>query len=395
MTQFSKLSRTLTKLVAAVSTVAVTWLAIEGAAFAETALSARAKAMRAPSETSLQEILKTAKPMDKMLSRKPALLSAANLKMNFAAGAPPVVTQGSVGEANRSSAELKTPGNTKMPRNFGSGNLATVFHYTDSLVNTALRRTFPTRSTGFLLFKQHGNWYYCSGSMISRSLVLVAGHCVHSGNNSSTGWNSEAYFYPSASGLNGGTPVTPYGVASASTFWTWTSWYQTGALDQGYDVGIVVLNTRDNNANPTFEMGAFTGWYGVCLSNCLQPYWSLTQLGYPGNYYGGNFMTKGEHLYVSDGRDYVYGSGMRGGSSGGPHIANMGALSDSAADQGQWPFRNIVFAATSWGYNSESPKIQGASALSGPNNSYLFKNLFNPACGSARAVHGTGSCSFF
>lgn len=101
------------------------------------------------------------------------------------------------------------------------------------------------------------------------------------------------------------------------------------------------------------------------------------------------------HLYVSDGRDYVYGSGMRGGSSGGPHIANMGSLSDSAANQGQWPYRNVVFAATSWGYISDAPKIQGASPLSGPNNSYLFKNLFNPACNSARAIHGTGSCGMF
>jgi V8-like Glu-specific endopeptidase len=277
------------------------------------------------------------------------------------------------------------------PRNYGSGNQNTIYHYSDYLVSTKLAKTFPYRATGFFLFKQLGNWYYCTGSLISPSILLVAGHCVHSGNNSATGWDTEGYYYPAALNMNGGgTPVTPYGFASAYTFWTWSAWYSSGAIDQGYDVGLVVLNNRDGK---TREIGSYTGWLGFCISNCLQSYWFLSQLGYPGNYYGGNNMTEGQHLYASDGRDYLWGSGMRGGSSGGPHIANIGELSDSAADQGQWPYRNIVFAPTSWGYISEAPKLQGASTLTGPGNTFSFKNLFNPACSQSQTLHGTASCS--
>ena len=63
------------------------------------------------------------------------------------------------------------------------------------------------------------------------------------------------------------------------------------------------------------------------------------------------------------------GSGMQGGSSGGPHIVNLGALSNSAADKGGYTTRNVVYAVTSWGYTDGLLMIQGASTtLSGPSN---------------------------
>jgi V8-like Glu-specific endopeptidase len=344
--------------------------------------------------------MKIAKPMEKLLAKKPAVLKKARLPAAGVKMTAPTVVVGNQGPADdvadEEEASLQAGGKAS-PRNYGSGNQNTVYHYSDSLVDTKIKKTFPHRATGFFLFRQGGNWFYCSAALISKSILLTAGHCVHSGNNSASGWNTEGYFYPAGSGLNGGTPNTPYDFASAYTYWTWTAWYQTGALDQGYDVALVVLNKRSNpKPAKAGEIGNYTGWLGFCTSNCLQTYWSFTQLGYPGNYYGGNHMTEGHHLYVSDSRDYVWGSGMRGGSSGGPHIANLGALSDSATDQGQWTFRNIVFAPTSWGYISEAPKVQGGSALTGPNNTFDFNHgLFNPACPTARGLHGTGSCTLF
>ena len=84
---------------------------------------------------------------------------------------------------------------------------------------------------------------------------------------------------------------------------------------------------------------------------------------------------------------------MQGGSSGGPHVANIGALVDTSSSQGQWPYRNIVFGVTSWGYNDQTLKIQGASPLTGPSNSNNFTGMYNLACTRAKALHGAASCS--
>ncbi len=106
-------------------------------------------------------------------------------------------------------------------------------------------------------------------------------------------------------------------------------------------------------------------------------------------------MTQSEHLERSNTRDLLLGTGMRGGSSGGPHVANLGDIVDDTFDRGRFAARNWVFAVTSWGYVSEGPKLQGASTLSGPGNANNFKNLFNAACARARALHGVRSCHLF
>jgi hypothetical protein len=105
-------------------------------------------------------------------------------------------------------------------------------------------------------------------------------------------------------------------------------------------------------------------------------------------------MTQGEHLETNrSNTDYYHGSGMQGGSSGGPHSANLGWLSDSTSFKGIWPYRNYVFAVTSWGYTSDIYKIQGASSLSGPSNSNNFVGLWNWACSWAKYLHGSSACT--
>ncbi len=117
-------------------------------------------------------------------------------------------------------------------------------------------------------------------------------------------------------------------------------------------------------------------------------------------------MVVGQHIEVTGmpvppdedylGLDYIFGSGMRGGSSGGPHIANIGDISENADDQpvnvGQYSQRNVIFAVTSWGFVSNLWKLQGASPLSGVNNSNGFVALFNAACRRSRNLHGNYSC---
>ena len=188
-------------------------------------------------------------------------------------------------------------------------------------------------------------------------------------------------------------------------YWVETTggWFANEGIDQGYDISVFVIGPRIGTSN---FPGDYTGWNGFCYSNCLQPDWALRQTGFPGDYDGGNWMYEGQHLDVSDGRDYVEGSGAGPGSSGGPWVSNAGlypaAYYDSSADKGQYPYGNIVFATTSWGYNcsnntSCNEKIQGGSSLSGPRNTNDgrgtgFKGMYNDACNFSRSVFGTSVC---
>jgi V8-like Glu-specific endopeptidase len=271
------------------------------------------------------------------------------------------------------------------PQNYGFNNINTIYHYTDYMVASQLRNVAPHRYSGWFVFTLNGTQFRCTASLISRSILVTAGHCVHQGGGGGSGFITGGTYYPA---YRDGASST-YGQASANYVVTTGGWANTGSLDAGYDVALVVLNKKKGTAA---EIGTATGWYGFCWSSCLQNYWYNTQLGYPGNYYSGTKMTQGEHLERSDGRDYVYGSGMEGGSSGGPHVANIGILSDSS-NKGQWTSRNVVFATTSWGYTDNRLKMQGASALSGPNNSNNFVAMWNLACNRARTLHGAASCN--
>lgn len=279
------------------------------------------------------------------------------------------------------------PAGPIQPENFGVNSYQSIYHYSDSLVVAEAQNQAPLRFSGWFRFTTAtGITARCTASLISRSILVTAGHCVHTGGTGSAGWIRSGTFYPAY--RNGESPL--YGSATASWVITTGGWFSQGALDQGYDVGLVVLNNRTGT---TTEIGDFTGWFGACFHYCLQNFWHTSQLGFPANYYAGEMLTQSEHLAHSDGRDFVLGSGMQGGSSGGPHVTNLGALSDSSLDQGRWPTRNIIFGVTSWGYVSDALKIQGASSLSGPNETNNFPTMFNYACATARALHGQASCA--
>jgi len=374
-------------------------------ASAQVVVSSGTRATKTLSHAQLREIIKIAKPMEKV-HRPSGVNGPSRIPV---AGAPlpaPATVAGDRGPAD-GAGRMDDGGGSgvgrqggQAPQNYGSGNLNTIFHYNDYLIPRILLKTFPYRATGFFLFQQNGGWFICSAALISNSILLTAGHCVHSGNNSASGWNTDGYYYPGSENENGGgTPYEPYGWAQASSFATWTCWFANGDLDQGCDVGVVVLKKANGT---TKEMGKLTGWYGFCVLNCRQNFWFFTQLGYPGNYYGANQMTTSQHLATPStnnplgggtGLDYIWGSGMRGGSSGGPHVSNIGDISDSASDPGQWTFRNIIFHTTSWGYISEAWKIQGGSPLSQAGGTNGFKPLYNLACNGARALHGRRSCT--
>jgi V8-like Glu-specific endopeptidase len=288
------------------------------------------------------------------------------------------------------------------PKNYGcvSGgcgagtNLKTIYHYNDHRVDPDAVVNHPYRTSGYFLHTfDNKKFFYCTATLISKSILVTAGHCVYDTNANKP--IIAGTFYPACVNCNGGgTLVQPYGRATARFVIAsapWRAATEATGLDQGVDVGVVTLNKRVGGTS--VEMGTVTGWLGFCHTNCLWDYSQLSQIGYPANYDGGNRMQYGEHIEQSDSRDYIHGSGMQGGSSGGPHVANIGLLADSAANKGKFVGRNLVYAVTSWGFIDQSRKIQGASPLSGPDNINNFKGLFNAACVKARAAHGAGSCT--
>lgn len=354
------------------------------AANAQVASNVSPTAMRSAGE--LDAIFASAKPMERKLERAPSDLD--KLPKSGTSGPLPSVRNAVTGPTTRASF---APGSAKSgarisARNYGASNLNTIYHFSDSQVDTELMDDFPYRAVGWYLFRASDNyWYRCSASLISSSILVTAGHCVHHGGTKAAGWNKEGYFYPARTGT-----ANPYGYAPVVQLWTTSGWYNTGSLDAGYDLGVVVLGKR---ATTTREIGSYTGTLGFCYANCLQPYWSIAQLGYPWNYSNGDYLSESDHLDVSDSRDFRYGTGMQGGSSGGPSVANLGALSDAASYKGAYANRNIVFAVTSWGYDNQTIMIGGSTTLSGPGNANNFRAMFNGACTTARGLHGTASCA--
>lgn len=359
--------------------------------------------LSAMTQQQLADLFAQSKPAERLLEKAPNSIPSVFRTMSVNRGPIPVGASGDGGPSASAPAGPAPGGSGGLgvgtqagggvssqpasvtPQNYGSGNLATIFHFNDRLV-TGVAAYYPQRPVGYFLFQAaDSNWYHCSATLINRSILVTAGHCVHEGGNQAAGWIQSGIFYPARAGGS-----APYGAAYASHVITTSGWYNTGALDQGYDVAIVVLHKRNGTSN---EIGTYTGWLGFCYRWCLQSYWFMTQLGYPGNYYNGVHMTKSEHVEMSDSKDYQYGTGMRGGSSGGPHVSNIGDIVDSSADKGQFTQRNIVMAVTSWGYISEAPKVQGASSLSGPGNANNFRGMYNWACNISRIRHGAGSCT--
>ncbi|MCL4675163.1 MAG: hypothetical protein KJZ59_03850, partial [Pararhodobacter sp.] len=189
-----------------------------------------------------------------------------------------------------------------------------------------------------------------------------------------------------------------YGRCRTVRYTTTYFWFRYGEIGQGEDVAMALCGrlyggtiTASRNQFP----GQYLGWFGFCVEGCDMDYNFLTQIGYPGNYYGGNQMTISQHLSetaLSGGPDYVYGTGMRGGSSGGPHVQNIGWINDSAFP-GYNTARNIVFAVTSWGYVFDTYKIQGASPLNGGwNNPNDVRGMFNGLCQTSRNWFGGWTC---
>lgn len=174
---------------------------------------------------------------------------------------------------------------------------------------------YPFRTVGKLFFKQFGTSYVCSASVIGMKGLATAGHCVHAGNNSSTGWSTNVIFVPAYA--NGSAPYQQWAAASLSTIY---SWYQSANVR--YDVGGI-----RTIANGGVSIGTRIGGYlGYAWNQPRTLSWWL--LGYPqAAPFDGKWMVACQSSYAYDSpfgtagpAPMGVGCDQTGGTSGGPWI---------------------------------------------------------------------------
>jgi len=237
----------------------------------------------------------------------------------------------------------------------------------------AATTTYPYLTVGKLFFTIPGQGnFICSGSAIKKRVILTAGHCVHSGNNSNSGFYTNFMFVPAY--RNG---VAPAGV------WDWAyvivtgTWFSGGASFPNA-ADYAMIEPRDIGSN---ILGNVTGFLGFQTLKLRPNHAHL--LGYPANHDSGERMHQvtSQALRASTPNAAEYGSDMRGGSSGGPWVQNFGVVA-SGQTGGSNTGSNRVIGITSYGFVSTTPLVQGSSV---PDS--RFTSILSTICG-----HRAGNC---
>jgi V8-like Glu-specific endopeptidase len=247
---------------------------------------------------------------------------------------------------------------------------------TSRVFPNAATSTYPNRAAGKLFFSDpvSGGDFVCSASVLRHRIVVTAGHCVANPSLAA----AQRYFFTNfmfVPAYRSG--VAPIGTWTAATIFVTNAWYvSTGAVPNPQDVGMMVM--RDNSGN---RIGLVTGYLGYMTLQLAKN--QLTMLGYPVNLDSGERMEINSAFTFGAGgqNTFIYGSAMRGGSSGGPWIVDHGVrpVGNPAIPSGG----NYLVSVTSYGPVATEPKYQGASNLDA-----RFISLLNAACATA-----SGNCN--
>ena len=179
---------------------------------------------------------------------------------------------------------------------------------------------YPYRTIGKLFFKQGGSSYVCSASSIGGCAIWTAGHCVHRGNNSPSGWSTNVVFVPAYKDGN-----APYGQWPAKQLWTRTAWYKYG-IPKGLaqDMGGAILYKQGGK-----KISQRVGWLGFAWNWSRVQHW--LSIGYPaGAPFNGKRMQINAASYAYNGSvgadpaPVGMGNDLTGGSSGGPWVWRFG-----------------------------------------------------------------------
>ncbi len=239
----------------------------------------------------------------------------------------------------------------------------------------AASAAFPYRTAGKLYFHDPRTSfnYVCSASVLRPRIIMTAGHCVTHPSTSPY----YRYFYTNfmfVPAYNNGS--APFGVWTPSAEWIINTWYYSdGSVPNAQDIGMLVA--RDGRT----KLGYTTGWLGYFTNQLGNN--NVTMLGYPCNLDSCLKMEENfAQTYEYGGNNtYIYGSAMKGGSSGGPWIQDFG-VNPSGAPSGLLA-NNYLVGVTSYGPTNTALMFSGASNL---DNDFL--SLLSSACGAA----STGNC---
>lgn len=275
-----------------------------------------------------------------------------------------------------------------------------------------LSTTYPYRTVGKLTF----NGGYCSASLIRRSVIVTAAHCIQ---NFGSGANlfGNYQFLPGHYAAAGATAaqIAPYGT------WSWSALVRPGSWSAGTDIGCGAA--RDNDlaviALGKNSQGQFIGDIVGYMSYGWNNYSFVTSpktgnlhtaavstLGYPFLMDGGAIMQR------TDGPTYTtsvcnagqlwQGSNFTGGSSGGPWAVNFSGRNPALAG-GAVPGAASVIAVvgvTSWGSSDPNAPKDNYSSQFRQNARYPLGDyggrgagnigsLLNTLCSTAAPGGGT------
>lgn len=274
--------------------------------------------------------------------------------------------------------------------------------------------TYPYRAVGKLTFSAG----YCSASLIRRSVIVTAAHCIQnfgSGGNIFSGFR----FIPGHYGAAGATAaqIAPHGT------WNWATLVRPATWANGTDIGagaardndLAVIALHKNGAGQF--IGDIVGYFSYGWNNysfVTSPKTgnlhtaAVSTLGYPALMDGGLIMQRTDGpaytTTVAGAGQLWQGSNLTGGSSGGPWVVNFrsrAATLSGGAVVGTASVMAVV-GVTSWGSaDPNAPKDNYSSQFRQnaryPNANYggfgagNIASLLNTLCSAAAPGGGTFS----